>query len=114
MTDIDWIDFTAGTVGNKIDGVVHSKEMDDVILMQYTGLKDKNGKEIWEGDVVKFGKKPENLTQIGPINWNQKAWAFNPFTKPKYGKKRIFEVVGNIYENPELIKSASHNETESE
>lgn len=79
---------------------------DDCILQQYTGLKDKNGKEIYEGDIVNhlFYK------EIGQVIWNEKSarfvFLFKDGSKDKIFQvdKESFEIIGNIYENPELIK----------
>ncbi len=71
------------------------------ILMQYTGLKDKNGKEIYEGDIVK--QKPilcdEEKIGVTSIRTTQGVCfgAYPYFVSP-------CEVIGNIYENPELLK----------
>lgn len=78
--------------------------MDDVFLMQYTGLKDKNGKEIYEGDIyrsfwcVNVNHALSNAYLDG--NTNVTGLGFN-----KLNAERFFEVIGNIYENPELEKS---------
>lgn len=75
-------------------------------VMQYTGLKDKNDKEIYEGDVVKhvlWHDRIENRVVI----YDNEMCAFLPMgewcsTFPSLPNH--FEIIGNIYENPELIK----------
>ena len=71
------------------------------ILMQYTGLKDKNGKEIYEGDIVKkewieFTNK-EHREQIVDVQWITNGYGAI-FHEPEK-----LEVIGNIYENPGLL-----------
>lgn len=79
----------------------------DVELMQYTGLKDKNGKEIYEGDVVEMTANKTVMT----IEFRDAGFCFctrgmNP--TPLYRNGIGYcpcQVIGNIYENPELIKN---------
>ena len=80
----------------------------EIELMQYTGLKDKNNKEVYEGDIVKLRANHG----IGVIKYSDEWGAFVvEYIKPRplavlgmnYYKEDI-EVLGNIYENPELLK----------
>jgi len=77
----------------------------DIPLMQYTGLKDKNGKEIYEGDIV-MGMHGDTAV-IGQVRYTEES------IYPTYGwdimiqyPQKSIEVIGNIYENPELLKTA--------
>lgn len=85
---------------------------DDLILMQYTGLKDKNGKEIFEGDIVEYewyddhGQWGEDK-RSGPVVVEPFYWTgFLPFVHWNnyvHSLKKC-QIIGNIYENPELLK----------
>lgn len=68
-------------------------------LMQYTGLKDKNGKEIYEGDVMKTP-----ITEIlGEVFYREGIY-FVYYSGMLIDRCKDSEVIGNIHENPELIK----------
>jgi len=75
----------------------------DIKLMQYTGSKDKNGKEIYEGDIVKgMGWDDEyhygEIKEINELGYYPDCWLGN------MPGSECWEVIGNIYENPELLK----------
>lgn len=74
---------------------------------QFTGLKDKNGKEIYEGDIIK-GVWGKNNIVIFKVIWDKRG-CFDG--EDAEGEPQVFddfdgnlEVIGNIYENPELLK----------
>ena len=68
-----------------------------IIIEQYTGLKDKNGKEICEGDIVK-------TCSIGTWAVEGRRGCFFVGKYALYGYNDYGEVIGNIHENPELLK----------
>jgi len=83
-------------------------QSDDVILMQYTGLKDKNGVEIYESDLVLTKEYPypfeiyyrNESCQFCLISSNDHI----ELTAFSNVNRNYFEVIGNIHENPELLK----------
>jgi uncharacterized phage protein (TIGR01671 family) len=88
---------------------------DTYIPLQYTGLKDKNNKEIYEGDIltIKSKSEPKYITTI-ELGWTDDDeygwyWLSNQGTKNiirdvDFVSER-YEVIGNIYENPDFLKS---------
>lgn len=84
----------------------------DLNLMQSTGLKDKNGKEIFEGDILGI-ETDEGILNVN-IFWDDKHALFM-FESEIHNEKELlaelvedntypFEIIGNIYENPELLE----------
>ena len=97
---------------------------DSVILMQYTGLKDKNGKSIYEGDILDL-HSTVNGVNLFEVYYNEPQARFSikyytsrmqergleyeysvsDFFKPcEFSGEVDFEIIGNIYENPELLE----------
>lgn len=104
----------------KEDGSLRDLVEDDKWkVMQFTGLKDKNGKEIYEGDIVGcFPEKrlPKHLIVVWGTDGFELSdevdggsWYVKPeFTDDDWGKH--CEVIGNIYENPNLLEELKDNE----
>lgn len=90
---------------------VNISKLSNCVIQQFTWLKDKNGKEIYEGDIVEYSIEWGYWQQDYTINRivEYKEWHYNPFvhwheefTQNTYPE--CCEVIGNIYENPELLK----------
>ena len=104
MFNVEIMDFQERKV---YKDTVSYRKFNDIELMQYTGLKDKNNKEIYEGDIVKLRANHG----IGVVKYYDEWGAFvveSVKFKPSvvlgisYYKEEI-EILGNIYENPELL-----------
>ena len=118
LTGIDFLNktvtFAAYTDGEEVDNlqkysfdennILYKK---DLKIMQYTGLKDKNNKEIYEGDILldRNNKKPykvifKNGSFRAEFEGDFEEYSFDLIDVVAQG----CEIIGNIYENPELIK----------
>ncbi len=119
--DVNWWQFGNGGYDWLVEGP--SSDNGD-ILMQFTGLRDKNGVELYEGDVVKFDDSNKNylieyaegrfygsrqsdeivkgeLGKTDWLRWNQKG--INGDAEVIMERLPNFEILGNKYENPELL-----------
>jgi len=87
---------------------------DDYVIQQYTGLTDKNGKEIYEGDIVQYNQNSsyDNMDFIAKWSDDKLGFIFQSNSgeqlvnqTPHLNRFKHLEVVGNIFENPELLKT---------
>ena len=110
LDEKDDYEYKYAVTNQTINGDV-TMQYNEMELMQYTGLKDKNGKEIYEGDIVKmlredncFGEEDYEETFV--IEQPEYYELSDKSSGGADGDRPIksMEVIGNIYENPELIK----------
>lgn len=82
----------------------HYNWLNNLVLMQYTGLQDKNGVEIYEGDIVR-----KSNGAIGQVVYLKATASYKLYNNGQIfdifeADARYLEVIGNIYENPELLQ----------
>ena len=82
-----------------------SQYITDMTPMQFTGLKDKNGKEIFEGDILNDSEYAQRFEVI----WRNGMFSLKILNDNNFHRwirdNEKLEIIGNIYENPELIKN---------
>lgn len=97
-----------------LTGIEDISKKERYVLQQYTGLLDKNGKEIYEGDILNSFYKFEGCNGVYLVKWHDDSCGFYPKKFGTHQQKSVSismldlqrcEVIGNIYENPELINN---------
>lgn len=108
---MNWFDDEFESIG---DGITFLRGAEKIELMQSTGLFDKNGKEIFEGDIITNGidivdiKRHQTLGFYTIIDGRESFFgdsiSIEGFEKDVEEFTQITEIIGNIYENPELLE----------
>lgn len=110
MIDVDEIHFDNGEFDFIGDAITWMCKSNDCVLMQSTGLTDKNGKEIFEGDVLKVTDK-HSWSEVVSFSEKKAMFVSKEIGFPESPLWELFntvlfeiEIIGNIYENPELLE----------
>lgn len=100
-------DFSYGDGGERVR-IGCFVEVDPATVGQYTGMADKDGELIFEGDVIAHHVQDDILVNRGAVIWDEKhkRWAYQLKTmRPSFYmyNAEAVEVIGNIYDNPDLL-----------
>ena len=109
FVDLRSIDFELDNIGYDCQGEAHYYDVakfDEIVFQQCTGLKDKNRKEIYEGDIVRY--ELDETVYIQTVEWGNNGWEM--IDTRLYGTSLItnlpnFKVIGNIFENSEPLNN---------
>lgn len=113
MIDVDEIHWYRGKFEFIGDGITFQRLANEVELMQSTGLKDKNGKEVFEGDIITNGIEIEDIKNHQTLGFYtalddreyflSSGISVEDFEEYADEFSQIAKIIGNIYENPELL-----------
>jgi|SRR5690625_1640733 len=111
IAEVEFVSLIFNEIIARVEGGLYELELGEYELMQYTGLKDKNGKEIYEGDVVKRTMNDSHINIFtGKVIFHEGTYFIVCGSDcillcPSYeGEKN--EIIGNIYQHPHLLEES--------
>ena len=111
MGEVRILDLVCEIVQVKIENVYGMWNFEYIELLEFTGLQDKNNKDIYEGDILKYKYMFQDKMSTLEVVWNDERNGFYLYSEREEQffvleteLKKQFEVIGNIYENLELLE----------
>lgn len=107
--------YPIGNGDNSADSVFTEINKEDYIIQQYTGLNDSLNNEIYEGDIIEMTY--DYIIERGFVVWENNSYILKTIGEDSYAPLVIFpkdKVIGNIYENPELLKKHENQKQKSQ
>ncbi len=111
MGEVRILDLVCEIVQVKIENVYGMWNFEYIELLEFTGLQDKNNKDIYEGDILKYKYMFQDKMSTLEVVWNDERNGFYLYSEREEQffvleteLKKQFEVIGNIYENSELLE----------
>jgi len=96
----EWVTSFSISSWGEVIGIPNAK---DCVLVEWTGLHDKHGNEIWEGDILR-GREPETEITTGELRMIVgDAFVDYAAIRDAIIDNKCIEIIGNIYENPDLL-----------
>jgi len=112
MFKVQNLDFgSKGTYLGAVDETLTFRVPEDIIVMQYTGLKDKHKKEIYEGDILQRWNNVQKIWENKIIVYSIEDFYFDESHEFNlWGGNEEYQIRGNIYKNPELLENKNERD----